>query len=107
MGQNPFRDFEAEIFELTTGSRVASITGSTREDSEPFKIGDLMSFNDSLLYQNNSKRARRCSVQRIEHEPNSANYKVYILAIGEETRKNYSRDRTTDWSGSDGWLRPN
>lgn len=114
--ENPFRDFEAKLFEIKTGRYLTTMFTSTREEGEPYQIGEELTFSDGMLYQNNSKRYRKCYVCKIEHlsdasEESAGKYNLYIEATKEEVRfKKRSdflrRDDSPDGDGYDGWLKP-
>lgn len=105
VNKNPFRDYDAEIFDLK-GNHLGSIFTSTREDGEPYKIGGEIPISDLALYQNNSKRIRKCLIRRISKTgPN--NYNLFIEPTKEDLKyKNIDLDSRIDNDGYDGWLRP-
>jgi hypothetical protein len=85
---NLFQDYEAEIFDFNTGRHLTTLFTSTREEGEPFNIGDELILSDLTLYQNNSKRSRRCKISKLERlkdsEGNLSNkYNLYVNS-GEE-----------------------
>ncbi len=110
-----FRDFEAEIFDFKSGRHLGSMSTSTREAGEPYKIGEELVLGDAIIYKNNSERVRKCYIRKAEKvsdlEGKKLNcYNLYVEPTKEEVKLNPLPDflKNEDWrddDGYDGWLK--
>ena len=77
------RDFEAEIFDSVTKKSITHIYSSTDVLDEPYEVGGYITLGDSVLYKNNSQRARKCRILNVEKLSEST-YNLFITPTNQE-----------------------
>jgi hypothetical protein len=77
------RDFEADIFNFDTKEYITNISSSTDIVGEPYSRGDFLGISDSVLFKNNSRRARKCEIMGVE-KVNSSKYNLFIKPTNED-----------------------
>jgi hypothetical protein len=100
---NPVRDFEARVFDFVSNRYLFPTYTSTREEGEPYKVGEEFIASDSVVFKNNSRRLRKCLIRKVE-QVSETKYDVYIEPTREDVKGTIIDIEPIDRSGEEGWL---
>jgi hypothetical protein len=113
----PFKTkFEYELKSVEDNRYLATMTESFASVCYPrsYKPGDSIPLTDGLIHRNNSRRLRKCIIERMEKDETKPNsFVIYLRPTNEEIkpenfinweRSSFRSHEGIDWSGSDGWL---
>lgn len=108
MAEKDFREYDAEVFDSSSGKHITTIMAADRCTDKIYPVGGEIILSDYSLYQNNSKRHRKCKIDKSE-EVSPNHYQLFITPTKETIASiDITRllDEGNDTSGYDGWLKP-
>jgi len=105
------RHFESEEYLATMYESLISLNAVM-----PHSLGESIPLTDDMLGPSNSRRLRKCFIERIKLDETNPNfYTLYLRPTREEVKPQYSLIiqrfsrkclNGVDWDGLDGWLTP-
>ncbi len=104
-----------ELRNIADGGDMGHMTSFFPEKSKmsPYRVGQSIPIPDAQIFRNNSKRVRRCIIEKVEEITPANIYILYLLPTKQEIRYDRQIDSKrlfekpradVDRDGEDGWL---